>query len=106
MKYASKNTRQWVKAALCCALLGGVQAALAAGGLSTAESSLKEWFKEWYNILAVISGVVIVGVAILGAMNEMRFGDILKTCGWIFLVGCGPALAMAVFKLGQGTSFG
>ncbi len=105
MKYVSENTRQWVKAALFCAMLGGVQTALAAGGLSTAESSLKEWFKEWYNILAVVSGVIIVGVAILGAMREMQFGDILKVCGWIFLVGCGPALAMAIFKLGQSTTF-
>jgi len=60
MKYVSENTRQWVKAVLFSAMLGGIQTALAAGGLSTGESTVKQWFQEWYNILAVLAGVAIV----------------------------------------------
>ena len=78
MKYVSENTRQWVKAVLFSAMLGGIQTALAAGGLSTGESTVKQWFQEWYNILAIVAGVAIVMVAVGGYFQEKTIGDILR----------------------------
>ena len=105
MKYVSENTRQWVKAVLFSAMLGGIQTALAAGGLSTGESTVKQWFQEWYNILAVFAGVAIVVVAVGGYFQEKTIGDIIRVCGWIFLFGCGPALAAGLIKLAKSVTF-
>jgi hypothetical protein len=105
MKYVSENTRQWVKAVLFSAMLGGIQTALAAGGLSTGESTVKQWFQEWYNILAIVAGVAIAMVAVGGYFQEKTFGDILRVCGWIFLFGCGPALAAGLIKLAKSVTF-
>ena len=105
MNYVSENTRQWVKAFLFSAMLGGIQTALAAGGLSTGESTVKQWFQEWYNILAVLAGVAIVIVAVGGYFQEKSFGDILRVCGWIFLFGCGPALAAGIIKAAKSVTF-
>ena len=105
MKYVSENTRQWVKAVLFCAMLGGIQTALAAGGLTTGESGVKQWFQEWYNILAVLAGVAIVVVAVGGYFQEKTIGDIIRVCSWIFLFGCGPALAAGIIKLAKSVTF-
>ena len=75
------------------------------GGLSTGESTVKQWFQEWYNILAIVAGVAIVMVAVGGYFQEKTFGDILRVCGWIFLFGCGPALAAGLIKLAKSVTF-
>jgi len=107
--FKKKNMRvknpPWVKAVLFCAMLGGIQTALAAGGLTTGESGVKQWFQEWYNILAVLAGVAIVVVAVGGYFQEKTIGDIIRVCGWIFLFGCGPALAAGIIKLAKSVTF-
>ena len=50
------NTRSWVKAFLMCALLFGAQMAMAAGGLGSIESGMKNWFTSFYGIVAIIAG--------------------------------------------------
>jgi len=79
--------------------------AWAAGGLTTGESGVKQWFQEWYNILAVLAGVAIVVVAVGGYFQEKTIGDIIRVCGWIFLFGCGPALAAGIIKLAKSVTF-
>lgn len=105
MKYVSENTRQWIKAFLLSVLLGGAQAALAAGGLSSAESSLKDAILSFYGIVAILAGLAMLVTAVWGYFGNKTLKDVVEVCGWIFLAGASLAVAKAVFDWGKQASF-
>jgi hypothetical protein len=101
----SQNTRQWVKAVFFSMILGFAQMALAAGGLSTAEGSLKDLVQSFYGIVAILSGVAILATAVWGYFGHKQLGDIIQICCWIFVAGASLAIGKAIFDWGKSATF-
>ncbi|MFS6937841.1 Uncharacterised protein [Neisseria animaloris] len=105
MKYVSENTRQWIKAFLLSVMLGGAQAALAAGGLSSAESSLKDVILSFYGIVAILAGLAMLVTAVWGYLGHKTLKDVVEVCAWIFFAGASLAIAKAIFDWGKQAYF-
>lgn len=101
----SQNTRQWVKAVFLSMILGFAQMALAAGGLTTVEGSLKDLVLSFYGIVAILSGLAILATAVWGYFGRKQLGDIVQICCWIFVAGASLAIGKAIFDWGKSAAF-
>ncbi len=95
------ETKHWVKVALLCTLLFGVQTAMAAGGLSGIEGGLKDFFKSFYGIVFILVGFGILGLGVMGALGARQWADVIPMMGWVVFCGAVPALLKMLWDWGK-----
>lgn len=101
----SPNTRQWCKAVALCSMLGAVQLAMAAGGLSSVESGLKEFFTSFYGLCAIIAGFTILFVMIQGFSGRGHWPDLLEKGAWVVGAAASAAIVKALWDWGKSVTF-
>ncbi len=100
MVSTNSETKHWVKAVLLCTLLCGVQTAMAAGGLSGIEGGLKDFFKSFYGIVAILVGFGLLGCGLMGAMGVKQWAEIVPVAGWVVFCGAVPTLIKLLWDWG------
>ncbi len=101
----SPNTRQRCKAVALCSMLGAVQLAMAAGGLSSVESGLKEFFTSFYGLCAIIAGFTILFVMIQGFSGRGHWPDLLEKGAWVVGAAASAAIVKALWDWGKSVTF-
>ena len=76
------------------ALLYGVDAEAASGGIKTLEKNATEWDKAIYAFIGVCAGIYLAIQAVLVWMNKRQWGDFGKACLKVAVAGGVPALAV------------
>ena len=76
------------------ALLYGVDAEAASGGIKTLEKNATEWDKAIYAFIGVCAGIYLAIQAVLVWMNKRQWGDFGESCLKVAVAGGVPALAV------------
>lgn len=76
------------------ALLYGVDAEAASGGIKTLEKNAAEWDKAIYAFIGVCAGIYLAIQAVLVWMNKRQWGDFGEACLKVAVAGGVPALAV------------
>lgn len=106
MDYAMNPTKQvWLKAFFCCALLAIADTALAAGGLGSIETGLKDFLSSFYAIVAIIAGFALLGCAMMGMTGRQSWGEVIVNCGWVIFAAASLAIVKALWDWGKNVSF-
>lgn len=103
---STNETKYWVKAAAMCALLFGVQTAMAAGGfeadVTKAATSIQNAI---YAVVGVLAAIALLITFAWGYFGKKHITDVIEVCMWI--VGAGGSIAAAtwLFDIGKGIKF-
>lgn len=97
----STKTQPWVKVFLTCSLLFAAQSAMAAGGLGSAESGLKDFFTSFHGIALILAMFGLLGCAVMGFMGMKHWGDLFPIMGWIAVAGATPSIVKMIWDWGK-----
>lgn len=101
----SSNARQWCKAVAIASMMGAAQFAMAAGGLSSVESGLKDFFTSFYGICAIVAGFAILFVMVKGFSGHGNWPDLIEKAAWVIGAAASAALVKALWDWGKSVSF-